>query len=88
MILWQFDYGNLPGPASTVEERSLRKNFRPRGLRFKSRREDFIFQSRVTYNLHLMIGGNFQRNRTSYILSHNLDTGIAVVINLLYKRET
>ena len=69
--MFVYNKKGVPGPASTVEERSLRNissegtavRISPRGLYFS-----------VANLFAKMIDGNLQRNRTSYILSRNLDS--------------
>ena len=50
---------NRPGPASSVEDRSLRKIF-VQGDRGSNLAEDLTFQSRFSSNFALMIDGNLQ----------------------------
>ena len=77
-----------PGPASSVEDRSLR-NIRPRGPRFESRRglffSDAIFRF-VSFRIFAqMFDGNLQ-HRTSYIIFTQLRSK-AVATSLLSEEE-
>ena len=69
----------LPGPASSVVERSLRKVCSP-GDRGSNLAEDFTFQSRIKFirNKGLTTISNY---RTCYIVSRNLlkETAVATI---------
>ena len=63
--------GLWPGPASSVEEHSLRK-IRSQGDRGSNLAEEFYFFRRDLLSFAKMFGGKFSTYRTCYIKSRNL----------------
>ena len=80
-----FDWHQLkkPGPASSVEERLLRKNFRPRGPRFESRRELHFRREKINSQFMFDRKSNY---RTCYI-THATSIGKKLLQPLHWAKE-
>ena len=61
----------MPGPASSVVERSLRNNLFTSGLRFESRQG--LYFSVANFYSHKMIDGNLQLSDVLHRISQPID---------------